>query len=74
MSTFGRLYRGETHIDFVGNRRRGFTFSGVMVAIALLSMIFSGFRSLCTEPLSCAKAMASQTSSKICRFSASAFS
>jgi preprotein translocase subunit SecF len=43
VSTFGRLYRGETHIDFVGNRRRGFTFSGVMVAIALLSMIFSGF-------------------------------
>jgi preprotein translocase subunit SecF len=43
VSTFGRLYRGETHIDFVGNRRRGFTFSGVIVAIALLSMIFSGF-------------------------------
>jgi len=43
MSTFGRLYRGETRIDFVGNRRRGFTFSGVMVAIALISMLFAGF-------------------------------
>lgn len=43
MSVLGRLYRGETQIDFVGNRRRGFTFSGVMVTIALLSMIFSGF-------------------------------
>lgn len=43
MSTFGRLYRGETRIDFVGNRRRGFTFSGVIVVVALASMIFSGF-------------------------------
>jgi len=43
MSTFGRLYRGETHIDFVGNRKRGFTFSGVVVAASLLSIIFFGF-------------------------------
>lgn len=43
MSVFGKLYRGETHIDFVGNRRRGFTFSAVMVGLALVSMIFSGF-------------------------------
>ena len=43
MSILGRLYRGETRIDFVGNRRRGFTFSGIMVAAALASMIFSGF-------------------------------
>lgn len=43
MSLFGRLYRGETRIDFVGNRRRGFTFSSFMIGIALVSMIFSGF-------------------------------
>lgn len=43
MSAFGRLYRGETHIDFVGNRRRGFTFSTAMVGLALVSMLFSGF-------------------------------
>jgi preprotein translocase subunit SecF len=43
VSTFGRLYRGETRIDFVGNRRRGFTISGVIVLVALLSMVFNGF-------------------------------
>ncbi len=43
MSAFGRLYRGETHIDFVGNRNRGFTFSGVVIAASLISMIFFGF-------------------------------
>lgn len=43
MSVLQRMYRGDTRIDFVGNRRRGFTVSGTMLAIALLSMIFSGF-------------------------------
>ncbi len=43
MSTLGRLYRGETHIDFVGNRNRGFTFSGIVVAASLISIIFFGF-------------------------------
>ena len=43
MSTFGRLYRGETRIDFVGNRRRGFTFSGVVLGASLISMFFFGF-------------------------------
>ncbi len=43
MSTLGRLYRGETHIDFVGNRNRGFTFSGAVIAASLISMIFVGF-------------------------------
>ena len=43
MSAFGRLYRGETHIDFVGNRSRGFTFSGVVIGASLISMIFFGF-------------------------------
>ncbi len=43
MSTFTSLYRGETHIDFVGNRKRGFTFSGIVIAISLISMILFGF-------------------------------
>ena len=43
MSSFGKLYRGETRIDFVGNRKRGFIFSGVMIAVALVSILFSGF-------------------------------
>ena len=43
MSVFGRLYRGETRVDFVGNRKRGFAFSGVVVAASLISIIFFGF-------------------------------
>ncbi len=43
MSAFGRLYRGETRIDFVGNRKRGFTASGAIVAISLASILFLGF-------------------------------
>lgn len=35
MSTWSRLNRGETTIDFVGNRRRWFTISAVMLVIAL---------------------------------------
>jgi preprotein translocase subunit SecF len=43
MSTLGKLYRGETRIDFVGNRKRGFTFSGVILGLSLLSIVFVGF-------------------------------
>ena len=43
MSVLGRLYRGETHIDFVGNRKRGFTFSGIVISASLISSIFVGF-------------------------------
>jgi preprotein translocase subunit SecF len=43
MSAFGRLYRGETRIDFVGNRRRGFTFSAIVLAVSLFGIIFIGF-------------------------------
>jgi len=43
VSTFGRLYRGETRVDFVGNRRRGFTFSGIVIAASLLGVMFLGF-------------------------------
>ena len=30
----GRLYRGETSIDFVGKRRRWYAFSGVLIALS----------------------------------------
>jgi len=43
MSTFGRLYRGEARIDFVGNRWRGFTFSGVILGLSIVSILFVGF-------------------------------
>lgn len=38
MSRWSRLNRGETTIDFVGNRRRWFTISAVLLAIALASL------------------------------------
>ncbi len=40
---FGRLYRGDTHIDFIGPRKRWYLASGVIILICLLSMIFRGF-------------------------------
>lgn len=38
MSVLGRLNRGETQIDFVGNRRRWFTISAVILVVALGSL------------------------------------
>lgn len=38
MSLYGRLTRGETEIDFVGNRKRWFTISAVLLVIALGSL------------------------------------
>jgi preprotein translocase subunit SecF len=32
----GRLYRGETSIDFVGKRRRWYAFSGVLIAVSAI--------------------------------------
>ena len=32
----GRLYRGETSIDFIGKRRRWYAFSGVLIAISAI--------------------------------------
>ncbi len=43
MSAIGRLYRGETSIDFVGQARRWFIVSGVAIALCLLSL---GIRNL----------------------------
>jgi preprotein translocase subunit SecF len=42
MSVFGRLYRGETTIDFVGRRKWGFGFSGLLVLVSLFSLGFRG--------------------------------
>jgi len=38
MSLWGRMNRGETEIDFVGNRKRWFTISAVLLVIALGSL------------------------------------
>jgi len=38
MSTWGRLMRGETRIDFVGNRKRWFTISAVILVVSLLAL------------------------------------
>jgi preprotein translocase subunit SecF len=38
MSTYGRLIRGQTEIDFVGKRRRWWTISAVALAMALIGL------------------------------------
>ena len=38
----GRLYHGETSIDFYGRRRYGFLFSGLLVIVTLISLLTSG--------------------------------
>lgn len=38
MSVLGRISRGETSVDFVGNRRRWFTISAVLLVVALASL------------------------------------
>lgn len=43
MSTLRDLYRGRTHFDFVGNRRKWFTVSAVIILISLLSLVFRQF-------------------------------
>ena len=43
MSAFGRLYRGETKVDFIGRRNLWFTISGVVMLICLGSLIVRGF-------------------------------
>jgi preprotein translocase subunit SecF len=39
----GRLYRGETNIDFIGRRKQWYIASAVIIAICLGSIIFRGF-------------------------------
>ena len=43
MSGIRRLYRGETNINFIGNRRRWYAASAIMVLICLLSFWLRGF-------------------------------
>ncbi|NQV08074.1 protein translocase subunit SecF, partial [bacterium] len=42
MSIFQKLYRGDTHFDLVGNRRRWFTLSAVLVTVAILALLVRG--------------------------------
>jgi preprotein translocase subunit SecF len=42
MSGLGRLARGETHIDFVGLRKRWFTISATLIVISLLALTVRG--------------------------------
>lgn len=39
---FGRLFRGETEIDFIGHSKRWFIFSGVIILIGLSSLLIRG--------------------------------
>ena len=43
MSALGRLYRGETKIDFIGKRNIWFAISGAVMLICRGSLIFRGF-------------------------------
>jgi preprotein translocase subunit SecF len=38
-----RLYRGETRIDFIGERKKWYVASAVIILICLVSIIFRGF-------------------------------
>ncbi len=39
---FGRLFRGETDINFIGHARRWFTISGVVILVGLASLVIRG--------------------------------
>jgi preprotein translocase subunit SecF len=43
MSTLGRLYRGDTNIDFIGYRRRWYITSAILLLICIASIAFRGF-------------------------------
>src|SRR5205085_12025472 len=43
MSMIGRLYRGDTKINFIGARRRWYFASAILIVICVLSLIFRGF-------------------------------
>ncbi len=40
----GRLYRGETSVDFIGNRRRFYAFSGVLIILAATALGIQGLK------------------------------
>jgi preprotein translocase subunit SecF len=41
-SVFGRLYRGETNVDFIGRRNLWFVISGVIVAVCIITLATRG--------------------------------
>jgi preprotein translocase subunit SecF len=43
VGALGRLYRGETNIDFIGSRRRWYLASVVLILICVASLGFRGF-------------------------------
>ncbi|WP_375490346.1 protein translocase subunit SecF [uncultured Jatrophihabitans sp.] len=43
MSIVTRLYRGETHVNFIGTRKRWYAASGVLIVICILSFVLRGF-------------------------------
>jgi preprotein translocase subunit SecF len=40
----GRLYRGETSVDFIGRRRRWYTVSGVFILISIAALAIQGLQ------------------------------
>jgi len=44
LSGFGRLYRGETRINFFGRRRVSFLASGIVLVVAVISLFFQGLK------------------------------
>lgn len=42
MSLITRLYRGETTFDFISSRKRWFTFSAILLAVSIASLLIRG--------------------------------
>jgi preprotein translocase subunit SecF len=40
----GRLYRGDTSVDFIGNRKRFYAFSGVLIIVAAAALGIQGLK------------------------------
>ncbi|SHN45054.1 protein translocase subunit SecF [Cryptosporangium aurantiacum] len=43
MGLAGRLYRGETNIDFIGSRKRWYIASAILILICIGAFVFRGF-------------------------------
>jgi preprotein translocase subunit SecF len=43
MSMLGRLYRGDTNVDFIGPRKRWYIASALLIVVCVGSMAFKGF-------------------------------
>src|SRR2546430_14041981 len=42
-SLWSRLYRGETNIEFIGQRKKWYLASAVVILVCLASIVFRGF-------------------------------